>query len=216
MNQVITVEQAKQITGGRTPLVPVEYESAIKALQACITLDESKYWSDKADALAAWAKIYRNDKVGVEAKRLKLHAYRRMGILAQELRPLKNIRKAGRICSTVGPGTAISEHGFSRNEAAAALKLASLRDSEFDRLISQPRPPAPTTVKRFSSGRTDAWQTFHTQGPAYFRIFIRKHDPAELARGLSPDEVPKAREVVNELSEWLDAFEQALPKQVKS
>lgn len=84
MSTVITEQQARQITGGRKPLVPVEYEAACNALAQCVDLDEAKYWSDKADALAAWAKIYRDDRISAQAKRLKLKAYRRMGELAAE------------------------------------------------------------------------------------------------------------------------------------
>lgn len=51
MKAVISSEQARQITGGRTPLVPVEFETAVKALKACTQIDEAKYWSDKASAL---------------------------------------------------------------------------------------------------------------------------------------------------------------------
>ena len=87
MNSVISEEQARQITGGRKPLVPVEYERACTALAECQTIDEAKYWDNKADALAAWAKIYNNDQAGLEAKRLKLHAYRRMGEIAREIIP---------------------------------------------------------------------------------------------------------------------------------
>lgn len=87
MQQVISAEQARKITGGRTPHVPVEYETAINALVACRSIDEAKYWSDKSDALAAWAKIYHSDKAAREAKALKLWAFRRMGQLAAELRP---------------------------------------------------------------------------------------------------------------------------------
>ena len=68
---VITKDQARKITKGRTPLVPVEYEVAIRALTECTTLDESKYWSDKSDALAAWAKIYHSDDAGRKAKLLE-------------------------------------------------------------------------------------------------------------------------------------------------
>lgn len=110
MNSVITAEQAKKITGGRTPLVPVEYEAAVKSLQACATLDEAKYWSDKSDALAAWA-------------------------------------KAG---------------GYSMTG---------------------------------------------------FRGFCRKNSAVKLAALLQPGEVSKTRELVTEIAEWLDAFEQALPKE---
>jgi hypothetical protein len=51
MQQVITAKQARQITGGRTPLVPVVYEDALKALGECLSLDDAKVWDNKADAL---------------------------------------------------------------------------------------------------------------------------------------------------------------------
>src|SRR5208282_4621524 len=90
--KVLTKEEAKRITKGRTPLVPVEYETAITALTECAHLDEAKYWDNKADALAAWAKIYHSDECARKAKMLKMHAYRRMGQLAGELRPKMPVR----------------------------------------------------------------------------------------------------------------------------
>src|ERR1700722_7297053 len=79
----------------RTVPMPVEYVEACKALAACVTIDEAKRWADKAEALAAWAKIYRSDEASVQAARLKLHAYRRMGKLAEEIRPLRHIGGQG-------------------------------------------------------------------------------------------------------------------------
>src|ERR1700690_2101621 len=89
MKQVISAEEARKITGGRLPHMPVEYETALQALQECITLEDTKYWSDKADALAVWAKIFHSDDAARKAKQLKLKAFRRMGELARELRPGK-------------------------------------------------------------------------------------------------------------------------------
>ena len=86
MQQVITAGEARAITKGRAPLVPVEYEEAVKALAKCREIDDAKYWSDKASALAAWAKIYHSPQVMREAKLLKLHAYRHMAELAHAIR----------------------------------------------------------------------------------------------------------------------------------
>lgn len=127
MQAVITKAQARAITRGREPHVPVEYEQAVTALQACLTLDETKYWSDRADALAAWAKIYGNDQAGRKAKMLKLHAYRRMGILAAELCP-PGSRKMGvgnGKGSLPGPRALLESHGLSTAAADAARTLAN-------------------------------------------------------------------------------------------
>ena len=131
MNAVLTREVARQITRGRTPLVPVEYETAVKSLQACIDLNDAKYWDDKADALAAWAKIYRSDETLRKAKMLKLHAFRRMGELAGELKPLKN-DKGGR---QPGAIRALTDVGLSHNSAIAARRLASVRSDQRDRRL---------------------------------------------------------------------------------
>lgn len=211
MNAVITSVQARQITRGRTPLVPVEYETAIKALTECVTFDETKYWSDKADALAAWAKIYHSNDTLVKAKRLKLHAYRRMGEIAQELRPtgpkLGNTG-AGRLPGAI---SLLREHGLKRSEASAARKLALMSDSRFSSILK--RPNAPTTVAHNLWPSDPVWQKFsHTA--MTMRAFFNKNTPASVARCLKNDQyAATARKLVVDLTEWLDEFEQRLPKE---
>lgn len=74
MQQVITQTQAKQITGGRVALTFPEYERAVVALEACLTIDDALYFSNWADAQSAWAKINHDDKCIRLAKNLKLWA----------------------------------------------------------------------------------------------------------------------------------------------
>src|SRR5688572_2684465 len=100
------------------PKLPVEYSAAITAIAVCRTIDDGKYWSDKADALAAWAKIYKDDVVAREARSLKLHAYRRIGVLAAEIRPLKFRGRGG----AVGPNSLLVENGFSLTKARIISK----------------------------------------------------------------------------------------------
>lgn len=219
MNSVISAEQARKITGGRTPLVPVEYEQAVKALQACLTLDEARYWSNKADALAAWAKIWHNDQAGAESKRLKLHAYRRMGELAYELRPNLGTggqrNRNGHKGTVPGAPSLLIDNGLTKASATAAVKLARMSSKEFQQLIGGPRPPAPLVVLTQRRGGSESWKLMVYQPGANIarcRTFCRGHDPKKLALGLLDDEVRKARDMVVEIAEWLDAFEQALPK----
>lgn len=209
MQSVITQEQAKAVLGGRTPLVPVEYEQAVKALAACITLDEAKYWDNKADALAAWAKIYHSPEVDRKAKQLKLHAYRRMGQLGDEIAKEK----------WHGRGhpprlTAMIEAGLTRSQAQNASHVARMPRRKFDAILELPRVPSPGRVRANDFDSSQAWKDMMMAGGgvpvASFRSFCRRRSASELACGLKPDERVKAREIVIEISEWVDEFLQAL------
>lgn len=209
-NPVITSQQARAITGGRAPLVPVEYEQAVTALAACCTLDESKYWSDKADALAAWARIYRNDEISRKAKMLKLHAFRRMGELAAELKPITN-GKGGR---QPGAVRALTDAGLTKNDAIAARRLATITESRFNKILEKPK--APSSVLQDLWVRDDNWADFVRTAQS-FRGALRRTTPAKVARGIGDNArfICTARELCNEISEFLDELEQRLPKPSK-
>jgi hypothetical protein len=213
VQQVITAEQAKQITRGRTPLVPVEYETAIKALTECVTLDEAKYWSDKSDALAAWAKIYHSNDAQRKAKLLKMHAFRRMGEIAAEIRPQQKKgggRPGGGAGSLPGPISLLQEHGLGRNEAGAARRLALLPDRQFQRLLKNPK--APTTLMHELWSESDpVWRAF-SQPAMTLRSFCRRTKAADVAAVCNDSEqyAGTAREIVRELTEWLDDLDQRI------
>lgn len=219
-NPVITQEQARQVTRGRTPLVPLEYEAAVKALAACLTLDEAKYWNDKADALAAWAKIYHSDDVSRKARALKLHAYRRMGILAAELRPANRFEEGRHM---PGPLSALVAAGLSDSQAKAARAVAKLPKRKFDREVAAERPRAPTSF-RITGGNeelSESWRTLTgrslnrtttVNSMSGFACFCRGNDAKALARGLDKGEVENARVIATLIAEWIDTFTERLPK----
>jgi hypothetical protein len=209
-NPVLTQEQARQITRGRTPLVPLEYETAVKSLQACLTLDEAKYWSDKADALAAWSRIYRNDEAGLKAKRLKLHAFRRIGELAAELRPRKG--PTGRNGAVPGAVSLLKSHGFSKTAANAARSLAMMSKTKFREVLREPK--SPITVLHEQTHRNPNWHMF-AKSAMVLRSWMRSHDAvtfAALVKSLGEREITAARKLIVDLDEWLDELDQALPK----
>lgn len=214
-NPVITAKQARQITGGRAPLVPVQYEQAVQALAECSTLDDAKVWSDKADALAAWAKIYRDDTVDRQARALKLHAYRRMGLLAAELRPPSKPNQ-GRPGMAPGPMSALRDAGLNATAAREARHIAKLPPRVFTAAVERPKVPSPSRLyvvtRAERSKRSDAWIAMNAGGLASARSFCNNNDARQLARGLNSDEAAKAREMVRSISDWLDEFERCLPR----
>lgn len=212
MSAVITEAEARRVTGGRIPLVPVEYENAVKSLVLCLTLDEAKYWDNKADALAAWAKIYRDDKVGLEAKRLKLHAYRRMGQLAHAIK-IAARATPGRLPGAVA---ALVREGLSKPAANAASKIAKLPAADFQRIVDSPRPVSPLRVRKMLEPGSAGYKALQDEanGLFSFRSFCRRHPPATFF-DLAPDEAVRACAAVGEIQDWLDELEQRLSKRAK-
>lgn len=202
------------------PPLPVEYEEAVRALEACTTIDETKYWANASDALAAWARIYHDKGAMRKARKLKLHAYRRMGLLAAQIRPpIANRRGTGSHAVrgtkgfTKGPRSVLREHGLARSQCTAAITVAEMTDEAFTEAMNAPMPPTPTYLDR--KGRSSELWFACAQHLYSARSATKNYDPVVVAKSLRPVEALKAREIATELIEWLDRFEQALPKAEK-
>lgn len=208
LQNVITAQEARQITRGRTPLVPVEYETAVKSIAACLTLDEAKYWDAKADALAAWAKMYRSNELIVKAKQLKLHAYRRMGELAYEIRPKHGRVKGegvGRIGSLPGPRSLLKDHGLSVSEVDSVCAIYNAPQKRFDQLLKN--PVAPTTARSMLRGDDTPYREI-MRGGMSMRSVCRRHTPAQVIATMTTLEIENghAEELAIEVMEWMDEF----------
>jgi hypothetical protein len=178
----------------------------VRSLQACETVDEAKRWHDQGQAFEVWAKVFKDDQALLAAKRLKLHAFRRMGALAGQLRP-GGESKRGRL---PGPQSLIMEHGFKKHEAKAACQLADVSDSKFAKLLE--RPLAPTTIADEMTQREQVWRGF-SKGALMLRTATRLRTPAQVAiafRKLRPGYQGKARLLVSELIEYLREVEKRI------
>lgn len=192
------------------PALPVQYESACRALAECRTIDEAKYFDSKADALAAWAKIYNNDRAAVEAKRLKLHAYRRMGEIARELQPpyRKGERSNTKTGSLPGHVALLKASGLKPSQATAASYISSMTAQSFEAAVSRDRPMAPSTllprIKETHSGSFVALVSNRSgfSLPA-MESFVARHPAAELANGLTLEEKRHVAEISKSLMLWM-------------
>jgi hypothetical protein len=63
---------------------PATYEQARTALASCDNVDECLDWANKAEALAAYAKMADDDTLRTLADRIQARAIRRMGELLKE------------------------------------------------------------------------------------------------------------------------------------
>lgn len=212
MSALPSVVEPAQIglPGSDRPAMPVQYEEALKALEACTSLDETTVWSNAADALEAWAQIYRSDEAELKAKRLRLHAYRRMGQLARDLRPPGKMKGGGyRGCQGKLPGaiSLLQEYGLTKTEAGSANFLAQLPDEQFQRVLE--RPLRPTTVAHQLWGKDPVWIAF-TRTAMALRGVLRRHPPHEIqaiARMLGERQEGTLRVVTGDLRRMLRQLE---------
>ena len=201
MQSVVTAEQARKITKGRTPHVPVEYETACKALEACCTLEESKYWSDKADALAAWAKIFHDSKIERQAKILKLRAYARMGELARELYPKPVYNGNGGGCR--GARTELAERaGMTLTAADIAIRLSRVPPEKRKEFESRPRIQSPSTAVNHATG-PDNKAANALWALTSFASTCRSASPGEVKKYAATHLHCKLLENAEEVYDWL-------------
>lgn len=191
--------------------MPVQYETAIRALEACMSLDETKVWTNAADMLATWARVYRSREAEVAAKRLRLYAYRRMGELASELRPSgrANVQKGRKGCTGKLPGASslLQEHGLTIAEARAANFIARLPYEQFQRILKRPR--SPLTVAYHLWGKDPVWMQFIRAG-MNLRGILRRHPPHEIrviACMLGERQQGSLRVMVGDLRRLLRSFD---------
>jgi hypothetical protein len=199
----------------------VEYESACRALAECATIDEAKYFADKAEALAVWAKIYKDNVASENAKRLRLHAFRRISALASEIQPRRFLgrersKKTGRLVtggSTPGPNALIKSYGFSANIATLIRRIGKIDSGKFEAIVAAAPVPSIQTIKRDMQACSESWRLIVKNGSMNgFRSFCRANPAKTLAAGIAPGELTQARAHALELLAWLDEFEQRLSK----
>ena len=129
-----------QITPSSARL-PETYERARVALAACQDLDECKDWSDKAAALASYAKQAEDDTLLRMATRIKARATRRAGELLQQIQPQSGARTDLRSAPAQGRGEVAREAGLSERQQKTALRIASVPAADFERQVESDTPP---------------------------------------------------------------------------
>lgn len=194
-------------TGNRAvaqrPNIPVCYETACKALAECLSIDEAKLWNDRAEALAAWAKIYHDNDATRKAKALRLHAFRRMGKISEDL------AKGRESTSPTAPGARfiLRNHGLNNNDADSCIRLARARAATFNQAVNAKRPPAPGSFAK-KVRDTDLTDMAVTLKRAFVEAvpFCKGNSAKSVFSALSSHDLEKMNERLTVVYEWLDEF----------
>lgn len=128
--------------------LPAAYQAAQKAIAECERVDECKSWSDKAAALASYARQARDDSLRVMAVRIQARAERRCGQLLKQVPRGDESTRYGQD-GTVPPvnRTQMAEQaGLSERQRKTALRLASIPEQDFNRQVESPAPPTVTCL----------------------------------------------------------------------
>jgi len=202
--------------------LPATYQAAQKAISKCSKIDECKSWSDKAAALASYARQARDHTLRIMAERIQARAVRRCGELLKEVPSGQGSRNQhGKLRDgAVTRQEAARDAGLSERQKVTALRLASLPAPKFETLVEADSPPTVTQLAQLGrqvqvsrpSGLTATHRASHTRKMfESIRTFCEQNVPAELASEFASQEASSLREFVAALQRWLGEFAKNLP-----
>jgi hypothetical protein len=212
---------AKLAKRQRAPL-PVNYEAAQKALAECSRIDECKEWADRAAAMASYGHQSRDETMIRLAVRIKERAYRRLGILAEQVERRRGANQ--NIGSGTGPKVltrkaAAEAAGISKRQLRTALQVAQIPEDTFDAIVDSENPPTLTELaemgKNFKPNPEQSNPAFPRATKALgtvrrFAEFCEANDPREIASAVMSHEIGPTKKRVGIIDGWLDLFVSSL------
>ena len=148
--------------------LPDVYLKACTAMAECSSIDECKDWSDKATALASYAKMSDDDTLRKYAERIQARAIRKCGEL---LRQIKSAHGANQNISegdhtNVTRTSMAKSAGMSKHQQVQAVRVAAVPHSEFVQLVESDNPP--TVTKLAEMGRKKYIIDLKGRDPSHF------------------------------------------------
>jgi hypothetical protein len=206
--------------------LPEKYEAAKLALTECNRIDECKDWSDKAMALASYARQSEDKEMENTAIRIRARAMRRAGVLLQEVEDGKGkhwkSKRGGEAPST--RKAAGHEAGMSDDQIKDAVRVANVDDDSFEEQIESDEPPTITALAEQGKGKANGVPP-HVQRGISIKAFqagmyfqgalttfakrIQEFDPQDVADGSTEKERLDIRRNIQTITEYLD---QLIPK----
>jgi hypothetical protein len=196
--------------------LPANYEAAKNALEQCVRIDEVKTWSDKASALATYAREANDKSLHVMAQRIHLRAVARIGELLLQIPASKGGHTAGR-------STAAREAGLSSRSTTKALAIGRIPRRARDAAIEADPPPSVRSLEALAPRSEHVPAHLFRASSEFYRALSRyngslfsfcawlQHMPMPGAAG-ELDEAERARvlERIGEAKQWLAELERSV------
>lgn len=206
--------------------LPVTYEAARQALAECDRIDECKDWSDKAAALASYARQAEDNSLHQLALRIQARATRRCGELLKQIPRGDEATRFGRDGGDppVTRARAAAEAGLSERQRKTALRVANVPEADFERQVEGESPPTVTRLAEYGKKAPKpaaaagdppvANEREAAEACSVLRTFAEwcaAHEGAPLARAMTLDASQQLARYVSIVDTWLDRFATNLP-----
>ena len=201
--------------------LPLKYEAAKTALAECASIDECFDWANKADAMAAYARMSEDDTLRKQCDRIQARALRRCGELLKEYNSpgaRTDLEPNDGGDGGLTQGQAAKDAGMSERQQVTAVRVANVPDADFETQVESDSPPTVTALAEQGKktrnlvdlqGRAPEEYSMATSAQAHLRDFAKfagKTDPAVVARGTKPHEVDQIIKHIAVLDGWLDVL----------
>jgi hypothetical protein len=205
---------------GNAPL-PQRYEAARMAIAECERIDECKDWSNKAAAMAAYARQAKDDSLRVMAVRIQHRAERRLGELLKLIPRADEATRYGREGDhpPVTRTRAATDAGLSEHQRKTALRIAAVPEAEFDAHVESDRPPSITQLANLGKEPGHAvkpqspWRDIESpeareacETLERFVQFCERNEPTTISHAVSATEAERLRSYLETAARWLDGL----------
>ena len=131
--------------------LPAKYEAAKLAISQCAQLDECKDWSDKAQAMASYAKQVHDKEMQNMAMRIRLRAERRLGQLYDEFEKAQG-KRTDQLGDSKSPShektrtEAAKEIGQTKDQMIRSVRASRIPEEKFEEQVESESPPTITSL----------------------------------------------------------------------
>jgi hypothetical protein len=144
--------------------LPATYEQAKVALAECEKVDECLEWANRAEALASYAKVARDDSLRVTADRIQARAVRRMGELLQEIdgstRNKDTSAPLGKEGALLTQKDVADAAGISEHQRKQSVRVANVPKNKFDSKVESDKPPTVTALAEMGRQKREPAASF--------------------------------------------------------
>lgn len=193
--------------------LPETYEAAKSALATCERIDECQDWANKAEALAAYARMSDDDTLRKLADRIQARAVRRAGQLLRQIDGRGRPKNNGG-APVISQRQAASDARLSPDQQLQAVRVSKVDESTFNAAVESDDPPTVTALaeqgkkSRITIDRPENFEAATKVIGAIRRCVaaFKEHEPEFVIDGIGKTEVAEMREAVTVMDTWLDRF----------
>lgn len=198
------------LTVANAPL-PATYEAAKKALAACANIDECQDWANKAEAMASYARMAKDETLRKMADRIQGRAVRRLGDLLKLYDGRGNNQHSGDAPTKLSQRDAAEQAGLSKDQQVQAVRVSNVPEAAFEAALEAEEPATVTKLAEMGKVSQPPRQIDPSASIALatlekFAEFCSKNNPSFVATAVRPAFVSEMRKKVGKIDGWLDQF----------